>query len=193
MNELVGQSVEAIGLVNRKDLNGKRGTVISYDAERERCAVKFYSDDASDGQPVLLKPANLRVIELPPEIKPDAAPAMPSWVDEHFAEHQQQLAELRATLPPEDDNESRYATESEHDSDFDEQPYMPKSPTNVLDANARSHGTLYEMTDRGSPTPPPGDFLAEPPVTAVKPNIRAQLEAMSVDSSAFTAAAGVRT
>ena len=54
--DLVGKDVEAHGLVGRADLNGKRGTVVSYDESKGRCAAQFGNSPG-----VLIKPSNLQV------------------------------------------------------------------------------------------------------------------------------------
>jgi hypothetical protein len=54
--ELVGNEVEAHGLVGRADLNGQRGRVSAFVEEKGRCAVRFGTADS-----VLIKPDNLRL------------------------------------------------------------------------------------------------------------------------------------
>ena len=46
--------MRAVGLTGRTDLNGQRGTVISFNDQRKRFAVEFDS-----GESVLLRPENL--------------------------------------------------------------------------------------------------------------------------------------
>jgi len=62
MAALVGKEVEAFGLIGRADLNGVCGSVLAYDADKGRCAVRF-----SDAAAVLIKPSNLkpRLTEVP--------------------------------------------------------------------------------------------------------------------------------
>jgi len=54
----VGARVEARDLVERPDLNGQRGVVLSSDASKGRCGVRF--DGCGEG--CSLKPCNLRVV-----------------------------------------------------------------------------------------------------------------------------------
>mmetsp|Transcript_6855 Transcript_6855/g.11837 ORF Transcript_6855/g.11837 Transcript_6855/m.11837 type:complete len:301 (-) Transcript_6855:267-1169(-) len=58
--ELVGKDVEACGLVGRPDLNGQSGTVLNFDQDTGRCAVRFRD---SSVQPAKIKPSNLRLRE----------------------------------------------------------------------------------------------------------------------------------
>ena len=68
---LVKQTVEAHGLVGRADLNGQRGIVLSYVEDKSRCAVKFGESEEA----VLVKPANLRKVDLELPDVSDVCPA----------------------------------------------------------------------------------------------------------------------
>ena len=54
--ELIGKTVEIIGLQGRPELNGREGTPISFDAAKGRYKVKL----AHNGEMLAVKPANLR-------------------------------------------------------------------------------------------------------------------------------------
>jgi hypothetical protein len=60
MADLVGAHVTLTGLVARADLNGRRGVVLSYSAERGRVSVQIEGEP----KPLSLKPSALAVVEL---------------------------------------------------------------------------------------------------------------------------------
>lgn len=60
MADLVGAHVTLAGLNARPDLNGRRGMVLSYSAERGRVGVKIEGEP----KPLSLKPSSLAVVEL---------------------------------------------------------------------------------------------------------------------------------
>ena len=56
----IGVTIEAHGLSSRKDLNGKRGTVVAHDESRGRVSVRFW--DSAATVPLAIKLSNLRTV-----------------------------------------------------------------------------------------------------------------------------------